>query len=87
MCQNIEEHYTTSNSMDLGAGWAFKFYGLKVHIENHIIVNQRFPIYCLPTHILIASYAPEFSLTTLNNRLLLPLTMDSTVYLSYFSDI
>ena len=34
--------------------------GLK-GIQNHMIVDRRFRIYWLPTHMLIASYAPVVS--------------------------
>ena len=30
-------------------------------IENHIIVSHKFPIFCFPTQISIASYTPGLS--------------------------
>ena len=48
----------TSQGVGTGwAGWATAHPDL-VGIENHIIGSFRLPIYCLPTHYLIASYAP-----------------------------
>ena len=35
-----------------------------IAVENHIVVSWIFPIYCLPTHILVASYAPVIYLET-----------------------